>query len=45
MKNKTASQVFSKEFYKKFKNTYFEEHLWETAFIISILLSDKCRTK
>ena len=24
-------QVFSYEFYKTFKNTYFEEHLWTTA--------------
>ena len=31
IKNETVAQVFSCEFYKIFKNTFFTEHLWATA--------------
>ena len=31
IKGETLTQVFSYEFYKTFKNTYFEEHLSTTA--------------
>ena len=30
-KNKTVAQMFSCEFCKIFKNTFFTEHLWTTA--------------
>ena len=32
IKKETLAQVFSCEFCENFKNTFFTEHLWETAF-------------
>ena len=36
---KEETQVFSCEFCEIFKNTFFTEHLWTTAFVIVFLLS------
>ena len=32
IKKETLAQVFSCEFCKIFKNTFFTEHLWKTAY-------------
>ena len=34
LKKETLAQVFSCEFCDIFKNTFFKEHLWTTAFVI-----------
>ena len=33
MKKATVAQVFFREIWETFKNTFFTEHLWETAFV------------
>ena len=35
IKKETVAQVFSCEFYKIFKNTFFTEHLWTAGFASS----------
>ena len=38
----TLAQVFSCEFYKFSKNTFFTEHLWTTASIFYAFLQNEC---
>ena len=43
-KEETLAQVFSCEFCKNFKNTFFVEHLWTTASRLTICQSLKSLT-
>ena len=40
IKKETLAQVFSCEFYEIFKNAFFTEHLWTTAFDFFISASN-----